>query len=125
MDVDTKEIGHWHLTAVVESRPQDRYVSDNVPIEAGDILFRIVLRLEYNDDSGENGLHGELSTAWLYSLDEAAKQATLLRNVDLTWYEWDDTAEDYVAREGSSDFGEVVAKAIKRYEAAFGNVKSA
>ena len=122
MNIEAHEVGFWSLDATVEVQPQARYSADEPPVEKGDLLFRVKLTLDYNDDSGENGVAGELATPWLWSLDEAVKQTKLLRVISLTWYEYDDAKDDYVLREGSADFDAVVARAVTRFQTALPGV---
>ena len=111
-------VGPWAFTAHVEVRPQQRSGPryDEPALERGDVWFRLVLSVQHNDDSGEKGVCGELSTPYLWSLKEVQEQAMTLGMMQLGWEEWDDTAEKYVTHTGEARFKDLIEKAISRFK---------
>ena len=108
-------LGPWMFEANVELRVPDMYGMKTKDLEKGDTWYRITISIQYGDDNGENGLHGNLSTPWLYSLKAAARQAKLLKGMFLGWTEYSDEKDDYVPNEGIAKFDEIIDHAVERY----------
>jgi len=108
-------LGPWAFVAHIESRPQFRLSALEPAVERGDLWYRIVLGIGYDDDTGERGVFGELSTAWLESPEEAAKQAKTLVGLVVSWETLDEEADDYVEQRGEAKFEKLYDDALARF----------
>jgi len=126
MKIDENEelaVGFWGFTAHVEVRPQYRFVPQDPPVEKGDLWYRIVLGVTFNDDTGECGVFGDLTTPWLESVEEAAVQAKTLAGMTVAWTELDEVADDYIQKKGEVSFERLIDQAVARFELVSGTGK--
>jgi hypothetical protein len=108
-------LGPWWFEANVEVKVPDMYAFPTKDIEKGDLWFRIAISISFDDGDGEHGMAGELTTPWLYSVNEAAKQAKLLRGMALSWVEYSDDTDEYEPHEGPMKFDEIIDHSVERF----------
>ena len=105
-----REVGTWEMSAEVEMRPSI------IALDRGDLEFRIVLSLHHNDESGDEGLEGTISTPWVGGVDDAAIEAKRLRAMPLLWMHYDEEKDDYEKRVDSLPIAELVDEAVTRFK---------
>lgn len=114
-ELDGGRCGPWLFSAHVETRAQVRMDPKEPPLNRGDIWFRVVLIVEYEDDDGEHGVSGELATSWLWDVESAATQAKLFKGLLLSWSHYDEDSNKYVQVDGHFLLDAVVDKAVTQF----------